>query len=70
MERKGLRVNMKKIKIMVSGPGLDLLRDSEVFRCAVCRSVGHNYKYVSVTLMPPPGASAREKKSSYETGHT
>ena len=43
MERKGLRVNMKKTKLMVSGPGLDLLRDSEAFPCAVCLSgVGVN----------------------------
>ena len=28
---------MKKTKLMVSGPGLDLLRDSGAF-CAVCRS--------------------------------
>ena len=31
MERKGLRVNMKKTKLMVSGPGLDLLCDSGDF---------------------------------------
>ena len=31
MERKGLRVNMKKTKLMVSGLGLDLLRDSAAF---------------------------------------
>ena len=43
MERKGLRVNMKKTKLMVWGPGLDLLRDSGAFPCAVCRSgVGVN----------------------------
>ena len=43
MERKGWRVNMKKTKLMVSGPGLDLLRDSGAFPCAVCRSgVGMN----------------------------
>ena len=38
MERKGLRVNMKKTKLMVSGPGLDLLLDSGGFPCAVCLS--------------------------------
>ena len=38
MERKGLRVNMNKAKLMVSGLGLDLLRDSGAFPCAVCRS--------------------------------
>ena len=43
MERKGLRVNIKKTKHMVSGPGLDLLRDSGAFPCAVCQSgVGVN----------------------------
>ena len=31
MESKGLRVNMKETKLMVSGPGLDLLRDSGAF---------------------------------------
>ena len=38
MENKGLRVNMKKTKFMVTGPGLDVLRDSGAFPCAVCRS--------------------------------
>ena len=38
MEHKGLRVNMKKTKLMVSGPGLDLLCESGAFPCAVCRS--------------------------------
>ena len=38
MERKGLRINMKKTKLMVSGLGLDLLHDSGAFPCAVCRN--------------------------------
>ena len=43
MENKGLRVNMRKTKFMVSGPGLDLLRDTGAHPCAVCRSgVGVN----------------------------
>ena len=37
MENKGLRVNMKKTKLMATGPGLDVLRDSGAFPCAVCR---------------------------------
>ena len=42
MEPKGLRVNMKT-KLMVSGPGRDILRDSGAFPCAVCQSgVGVN----------------------------
>ena len=32
MDYKGLRVHMKT-KLMVSGPGLDLLRDAGVFPC-------------------------------------
>jgi hypothetical protein len=43
MENKGLRVNMRKTKIMLSGLGLDLLKDTGAFPCAVCRSgVGRN----------------------------
>ena len=43
IERKGLRVIIKKTKLMVWGPGLDLLRDSGAFPFAVCRSgVGVN----------------------------
>ena len=38
MELKVLRVYIRKTKLMVSGPGLDLLRDSDAFPCAVCRS--------------------------------
>ena len=37
MENKGLRVHMKKTKLMVTGPGLDVLRDSGAFPCAVCQ---------------------------------
>ncbi|XP_056009339.1 uncharacterized protein LOC130051433 [Ostrea edulis] len=41
MERKGLRVNAKKI--MICGTGLDLLQSSGEFPCAVCRTgVGSN----------------------------
>ncbi|XP_055997814.1 uncharacterized protein LOC130047231 [Ostrea edulis] len=43
MERKGLRVNAGKTKIMICGTGLDLLQDSGSFPCAVCRTgVGSN----------------------------
>ena len=30
-ENKGLRVNMKKTKLMVTGPGLDVLHESGAF---------------------------------------
>ena len=43
MEKKGLRVNAGKTKIMIWGTGLDLLRSSGEFPCAVCRTgVGSN----------------------------
>ena len=43
MEAKGLRVNLKKTKIMISGPNLNTLKDSGRYPCAVCRSgVGKN----------------------------
>ena len=38
MENRGLRVNMNKTKFMISGAGLDVLRDSGAFPWAVCRS--------------------------------
>ena len=37
MEKKGLRVNMKKTKFMVSGIGRGVLKDSGKHPCAVCR---------------------------------
>ena len=43
MERKGLRVNAGKTKIMICGTGLDLLQSSGKFPCAVCHTgVGSN----------------------------
>ena len=43
MEKKGLRVNAGKTKIVIYGTGLDLLQSSGEFPCAVCRTgVGSN----------------------------
>ena len=43
MEKKGLRVNAGKTKVMICGTGLDLLQSSEEYPCAVCRTgVGNN----------------------------
>ncbi len=43
MEAKGLRVNMGKTKIMISGPGLNVLQKTGKHPCAVClRGVGTN----------------------------
>ena len=48
MESKGLRVNNKKTKFMVSGTGLGKLEDSGAFPCSVCRSgVGENSIFCS-----------------------
>ena len=46
MERKGLRVNAGKTKVMICGTGLDLLQSSGEYPCAVCRTgVGNNSIY-------------------------
>ena len=46
MEKKGLRVNAGKTKIMICGMGLDLLQSSGKYPCAVCRTgVGSNSIY-------------------------
>ena len=48
MEKKGLRVNAGKTKIMICGKGLDLLQSSGEFPCAVCRTgVGSNSIFCS-----------------------
>ena len=38
MERKELRVNAGKTKIMICGIGRDLLQNSGEFPCAICRT--------------------------------
>ena len=46
MEVKGLRINMGKTKIMVSGVNLQTLKDSGKYPCSVCRKgVGSNSIY-------------------------
>ena len=40
MEKKGLRMNMGKTKIMESGINLDVLKKSGKYPCGVCQSVG------------------------------
>ena len=48
MEKKGLRVNARKTKIMICGTGLDVLESSGKFPCAVCcTGVGSNCIYCS-----------------------
>ena len=38
MEDRGLTFNVNKTKLMISGPGHDLLCDSGLFLCAVCQT--------------------------------
>ena len=46
MEKKGLRVNAGKTKVMICGRGLDLLQSSGDYPCAVCcTGVGNNSIY-------------------------
>ena len=46
MEKKGLRVNAGKTKVLICGTGLDLLQSSGQYPCAVCRTgVGNNSIY-------------------------
>ena len=46
MEKKGLRVNAGKTKIMICGRGLDLLQSSGEFPCAICHTgVGSNSSF-------------------------
>ena len=46
MEKKGLRVNAGKTKVMICGTGLDLLQSTGEYPCAVCRTgVGNNSIY-------------------------
>ena len=62
MEAKGLRVNMGKTKIMVSGVNLQTLKDSGEYPCSVCRKgVGSNSIYCA-------GCSHRVHKCSGVTG--
>ena len=43
MEKKGLRVNIGKTKLMVSGSNLDVLKKSRKYTCGVCQAgVGRN----------------------------
>ena len=46
MEKKGLRVNAGKTKVMICGTGLDLLQSSGEYPCTVCcTGVGNNSIY-------------------------
>ena len=46
MEKKGLRVNAGKTKVMICGTGLDLLQSSGEYPWAVCHTgVGNNSIY-------------------------
>lgn len=43
MKGEGLKVNMKETKILISGPQMNTLKDTDRWTCGVCRSgVGRN----------------------------
>ena len=42
IEKKGLRVNAGKTKVMICGMGLDLLQSSGEYPCCSCTGVGNN----------------------------
>ena len=46
MEKKGLRVNVGKTKVMICGTGLDLLQSPGEYPCAVCRTGTHELSVV------------------------
>ena len=52
MEKKGLRVNAGKTKVMICGTGIYLLQSSGEYTCAVCRSgVGSNNIYCNGCIL-------------------
>ena len=48
MEKKGLRVNAGKTKVMICGTGLDLLESSGKYPC--CTGVGNNSIYCKILV--------------------
>ena len=57
MENKGLRVNIQKTKFMISGAGLDMLRDASAFPRAVKVELQQ-------TLLAVPSAKCESKRSA------
>ena len=54
LQERGLNVNMAKTKFMVSGVGLDKLKDSGKYPCSVCRQgVGVNYLLYYLQTLDP-----------------
>ena len=66
MERKGLRVNMGKTKIMVSGPNLDLLKKNlERTPVAFVRHVLEEMLSFVVAACPGSTKNAVDSKAQY-----
>ena len=51
MEGKGLRVNMGKTTVLISGPGLDVLQKSGKYPCGVCL-MGAGTNSIFVVVVP------------------
>ena len=57
MEGKGIRINMGKTKVLISGPGLDVLQKSDKDLCGVClKGVGtdSNFLLILAHFPSPP----------------
>ena len=51
LESRGLKVNMKKMKVMISGLKLNTLRDTGKYPCVVCRKgIGSTVTLSSVMI--------------------
>ena len=56
LEKKVLRVNAGKTKVMICGTGLDLLQSSGQYPCTVCRTgVGNNSIYCNACIRNAAG---------------
>ena len=70
MEKKGLRVNAGKTKVMICGTGLDLLQSSGQYPFAVCRTgVGNNSIYCNgCKLWVHKKCSGLQRQSEVQVG--
>ena len=56
MEGEVFRVNMGKTKVLISGPGLDLLQKSDKNPCAACQ--GHRHKLHFCVVVASVGSTS------------
>ena len=61
METQGLRVNMKKTKVMCHGRDVDVLKDTTQFPSGVCRHGGGTTAQIAHTGYPRLAVDSRKK---------